>query len=215
VRPILEAAVETVADARAAEAAGASRVELCVNLAAGGVTPPADLLRAVVERVSIPVFVMIRPRPGDFVYSEQEIILARRAVAMAVAGGASGIVLGVLRPDRSVDVERTHALIVAAGGLPATFHRAFDATRDLRESLERVAEAGVTRVLTSGGAATAVEGAVRLTSLVRQARGRLTVVAGGDVRAHNVVNLIAETGVREVHARFETEEQTRRLVDLL
>ena len=80
--------METVADARAAEAAGASRVELCVNLAAGGVTPPADLLRAVVERVSIPVFVMIRPRPGDFVYSDQEIVLARRAVAMAVAGGA-------------------------------------------------------------------------------------------------------------------------------
>jgi copper homeostasis protein len=201
-RPILESVVQSVEDAVAAERAGAARLELCVNLAEGGTTPPEALVRAVIGRVSIPVFVMVRPA-------------AVYAIDVARAAGASGIVLGQLRGDRTVAVALTRGLIAAARGLPVTFHRAFDETPDLAESLEHVIEAGAARVLTAGGRGTAMEGVERIAALVAQAQGRITILAGGGVRAHNVAEIIARTGVREVHARFEDEAQTRQLVDLL
>jgi copper homeostasis protein len=214
-RPLLESVVDTVAAARAAEHAGAARLELCVGLADGGVTPPGGLITAVLERVSIPVFVMIRPRAGDFVYSDAEMAEALHGVAMARRRGAHGIVLGVLCRDGRVDVDRTRRLVARGGGLPATFHRAFDAVPDQEAALEDAIAAGASRVLTSGGAATALEGAGRLAALARQAHGRITVLAGGSVRSHNVRALLARSGVREVHARFENEAGTRALADLL
>jgi len=214
-RPLLESVVESVAAARAAEHAGAARLELCVGLADGGVTPPGGLITAVLERVSIPVFVLIRPRAGDFVYSDAEIADALRGVAMARRRGAHGIVLGVLGRDGCVDVDRTRRLVDRGRGLPATFHRAFDAVPDQEAALEDAIAAGASRVLTSGGAATALEGAGRLAALAHQARGRITVLAGGGVRPHNVQALLARSGVREVHARFENEAGTRALADLL
>ena len=214
-RLLLEAVVETVDAARAAEHAGAGRLELCAQLSEGGVTPPAGLVTAVLERVSIPVFVMVRPRPGDFVYSEAEIAAARHGVAAMRMRGAHGIVLGVLRGDGRVDVDRTRSLVECAGGLPVTFHRAFDATPDQGAALEDALAAGATRVLTAGGTGTALDGVDRLAALVRQGGSRVTIVAGGGVRAHNVRAIVAGTGVREVHARFEDTAGTRALADLL
>lgn len=213
--PLLESVVETADQARAAERAGAARLELCVRLETGGVTPPPPVLAAVIEAVSIPVFVMIRPRPGDFVYTDAELAQALREIAGVRAAGAAGIVLGVLRDDSRIDVERTRQLVEAADGLPVTFHRAFDAVPDQEAALEDAMAAGVCRLLTSGGAVTALEGADRLRVLVERARDRLTVMAGGGVRAGNVRALLGRTGVREVHARFEDEWKTRALVDLL
>jgi copper homeostasis protein len=214
-RPLLESVVETAEAARAAERAGAGRLELCARLADGGVTPPPALLAAVLERVAIPVFVMVRPRAGDFVYSDAEMADALQDAAAARARGAQGIVLGVLHSDGRVDVDRTRRLVGCAQGLPVTFHRAFDAVRDQCAALEDVIAAGASRVLTSGGAPTAYEGADRLAALVRQAGDRVTVLAGGGVRAHNVQAILAQSGVREVHARFEDEAATRALADLL
>ena len=214
-RRLLESVVETVAAARAAERAGAGRLELCARLSDGGVTPPAGLITAVLERVSIPVFVMVRPRAGDFVYSDDELADALHDVAAARMRGAHGIVLGVLHEDGRVDVDRTRSLVDRADGLPVTFHRAFDATPDPSSALEDVIAAGASRVLTSGGAPTAHDGLARLALLVRQAGDRLTVLAGGGVRAHNVRAIVAGSGVREVHARFEDDQGTRALADLL
>ena len=213
-RTILESVVETVESAAAAERAGADRLELCVRLDVGGVTPPADLIDAVLARVSIPVFVMVRPRGGDFVYSQAEFADLQRDARAARGRGAHGIVSGVLLADGRVDIERMR-LVVEAAGLPVTFHRAFDEVPDQSAALEEVIAAGARRVLTSGAAATALEGSDRLAALVRQAGERLTVRAGGGVRAGDVRALIARTAVKEVHARFESEAATRALAGLL
>jgi copper homeostasis protein len=158
---------------------------------------------------------MIRPRAGDFVYSSGELTAMHLRMAVAIGAGASGLVLGVLRPDRTVDVPCLRDLVQRAGDLPVTFHRAFDETPDLDVAMEEVIEAGVTRVLTAGGAPAASDGIDRLAALVQRAGSRATVLAGGGVRAHNVVNLIRRAGLREVHMRFEDEARTREVADLL
>lgn len=214
-RILLEAVVETVDAAVAAEKAGASRLELCANLRADGTTPEAAVLGAVVERVRIPVFVMIRPRAGDFVYNEDELAASERSIDDLGARGAAGLVLGVLRTDRTVNIEATNRLVGRGRGWPVTFHRAFDNTPDRSVALEDILAAGVTRVLTSGGASTAAEGTAALADLVRRSGGRAVILAGGGVRAHNVAAIVARTGVSEVHARFESSAQIRAMVDLL
>jgi copper homeostasis protein len=211
----LECVVENMEAAAAAERAGANRLELCVRLDAGGVTPPDALIAAVRDRVSIPVFVMIRPRAGDFVYTDDEFSDAMRQAREARERGAHGLVTGILHQNGQVDVERTRIIVEAAGDLPVTFHRAFDEVPDQSEGLEAIIAAGARRVLTSGGAATAHDGADRIAALVRQGGERITVLAGGGVRAHNVDALIARTGVTEVHARFENAAATRALAALL
>lgn len=212
---LLEVVVQTAAAARAAVRAGASRLELCVDLAGGGTTPPVALMREVVAAVDVPVFAMIRSRAGDFVYTEPELDVMATQAEQAIACGAAGLVLGVLQPDRRVDVSRTRALIDRARGRPVTFHRAFDETPDLESALDDLMAAGASRVLTSGGAATAVDGTARLAALVRRGGDRIVVLAGGGVRAHNVAAIVRDSGVREVHMRFEDEARTRQVVDLL
>jgi copper homeostasis protein len=202
-RPLItiEAAVESLESAVAAEGDGAGRIELCANLSVGGTTPSADLISAVLEKTKLPVFVMIRPRGGSFVYSDAEIAVMTRDIERARTMDIGGIVTGVLEPDGGVDVDRTRSLVDSAAGLPVTLHRAFDRTRNLPDALEQLIEIGVSRVLTSGGAPTALEGALVISALVAQARDRIIILAGGGVRDHNVRELVAGTGVREVHAR--------------
>jgi copper homeostasis protein len=201
-QPILiEAAVESLESALAAEGAGANRIELCANLRVGGTTPDASLIAAVLDATNLPVFVMIRPRGGGFVYSDDEIKQMLRDVEHARTTRVAGIVTGVLNPHARVDVERTRVLVSAASGLPVTFHKAFDSTANLPEALEQLIQIGVSRVLTSGGSPTALEGASTIADLVDQARDRIAIIAGGGIREHNVRELIVRTGVREVHAR--------------
>jgi copper homeostasis protein len=211
---LVEAAVETLEAALAAERAGADRIELCVNLDDGGTTPSTGLTAAVIDATKLPVFVLIRPRAGDFVYSDEEIDLMLREVETAGIIGVAGIVTGALRSDHTVDAAQTRALIEAAGGLPVTFHRAFDSTIDVADAVEQLVDLGVTRVLTSGGAPTALDGADVIAALVNQARDRISIIAGGGIREHNVRDVIRRTRVREVHARFVDEARMKDLIEI-
>lgn len=201
--PILvESCVDSVASALAAERGGAHRLELCDALFDGGTTPSAGMIAACKEAVAIPVFVIIRPRGGGFVYTDAERDVMRRDVVAARELGADGVVIGGLQSDNTVDLALVRLLVEAARDLPVTFHRAFDFTPCLDQSLESLAGVGVRRVLTSGGAPTAAEGATTLAQLVRQAGSRVVVVAGGGVRGSNVRDLVSVSGVREVHVRL-------------
>jgi copper homeostasis protein len=212
---LVEAAVESLQSALAAERAGADRIELCVNLDEGGTSPSAELIAAVVGQARLPVFVLIRPRAGGFVYSDVELDAMTREIELAGSMGVAGIVTGALKPDRSVDVEHTRILVEAAAGLPVTFHRAFDSTVDPSDALEQVIDAGASRILTSGGAATALEGADAIATLVDQAGERLSIVAGGGIREHNVRDVVKRSAAREIHARLVDEARMRNLVAVL
>lgn len=201
--PILvEACVDSVASSLAAERGGARRLELCDALFDGGTTPSAGMIAACKVAVSIPVFVMIRPRGGGFVYSDAERDVMRRDVVIARELGADGVVIGGLRPNGTVDLALVRSLMKAAHELPVTFHRAFDLTPDFGASLDLLAEAGVQRILSGGGTATALDGATVLADLVRQAGSRVVVMAGGGVREENVRTLVSVSCVREVHVRL-------------
>jgi copper homeostasis protein len=212
---LVEAAVETLDSALAAERAGADRIELCDDLGVGGTTPGVETIATVVERIRLPVFVLIRPRAGGFVYSDSEFEAMIRDVELAGSVGVAGIVTGALSSDGRVDVERTRTLVNAAAGLPVTFHRAIDSAVSLPEALDGAIAAGVSRVLTSGGAATALEGVDTIGALVKRARTRVIVIAGGGIREHNVRGVIAGSGVGEVHARLVDEAQMRGLIDVV
>jgi copper homeostasis protein len=200
--PILvEACVDSVESAIAAERGGAGRLELCDALFDGGTTPSAGMIAAVKAAVRVPVFVMLRPRGGGFVYSDAEVDVMRRDAEVAATLGADGIVVGTLHPDARVDEDRTRAVIDASAGLPATFHRAFDLVRDRYEALDALASTGVTRVLTSGGARNALVGADEVGAIVKAAGSRLIVVAGGGIREENVAEVVRRSGVREIHVR--------------
>jgi copper homeostasis protein len=212
-RILIEAAVESLDDALAAVAGGADRLELCGDLSVGGTTPDPTLVRAVVDRVGVPVLAMIRPRGGSFVYSDPELDGMRRDIGAALDAGAAGVVLGVLDERHRVDLDRTRMLLDAAGGGErVTFHRAIDRTPDLAEGVDALVSLGVARVLTSGGAATASDGAAVLSALVTRAGERLRILAGGAVRATNVRDLVERSGVREVHARCERDAERLRAI---
>jgi copper homeostasis protein len=138
-----------------------------------------------------------------------------REIELAGSMGVVGIVTGALNADRSVDVEHTRILVEAAAGLPVTFHRAFDFTIEPSDALEQVIDAGASRILTSGGAATALEGADAIAALVDQAAGRLSIVAGGSIREHNVRDVVERSTAREIHARLVDETRMRNLVAVL
>lgn len=198
---LLEACVETLSGAIAAEEGGARRVELCVTLEVGGLTPPDALIAECVRHLSIPVFVLARPVPGPFVLSSSELDRLLGDIRMAADRGAAGVVAGALTMAGTIDERALEAIVAAAGPLPVTFHRAFDAAADQLSALDVLARVGVARVLTSGGAATAAKGAARIRALVEQAAGRIGILAGGSVRAHNAAALVQATGVTEIHSR--------------
>ena len=198
---LVEACVDSVQGAIAAERAGARRLELCANLVEGGTTPSGGMMRAVHRCVGIPVFAIVRPRGGDFLYDAADIEVMLRDIEFAKSCDVHGIVSGALNPNGTIDEDGTSALIEAAHPLPFTFHRAFDVTRDLDEALDALQALGVHRVLTSGGAATALEGAERLARLVRRGGERIVVMAGGGVRRDNAAAVVAATHVQEVHLR--------------
>jgi copper homeostasis protein len=223
-RVLVEISVESLGRAVEAERGGASRIELCGSLDVGGLTPDLELMRAVRGCVIVPIFAMVRPRGGNFVYSVAEFEEMKRSIDVARAAGMDGVVLGLLRDDRSVDVERTAELVRTAGSLPVTFHRAFDESADLLGALEDVVATGATRVLTSGGAARAPEAGGRIAELVRRAGSRVIVLPGSGITAENAGEIAVATGVREIHAGLssvvardagavEFEREVRRLVE--
>jgi len=194
-----ELCAESVEAACAAESGGADRIELCSNLSQGGVTPGSRLITASAQAVSIPIYVLVRPRAGSFVFSAEEYDLMRRQIDEAKAAGASGIALGVLLPDGGVDVKRTRALVEHARPLGTTFHRAFDETPDLSEALEQVVDTGADCILTSGGATEVLEGAARIGQLQEQADSRIHIIAGGGLRLGSLVEVVRRSGSFSLH----------------
>jgi copper homeostasis protein len=198
---LVEACVDAIDAALEAERGGAARIELCGELLQGGVTPSAGLIAAVWDKIDIPLHVLVRPRTGDFLYTDDELDVMRRDIEQVKTLGVDSVAIGVLTADGDVDVERMRSLIELARPMKVTFHRAFDLVRDRDAAVEALLALGVDRVLTSGGAATAMEGADAIAALVRAVGDRMTVMAGGSITAGNVGALVAQTGVCEVHVR--------------
>jgi copper homeostasis protein len=201
---LLEISIESVEAAAAAERGGADRVELCSDLSVGGLTPDLALLRAVRQQIQIPIFVMIRPRAGDFVYSPAEFAKMKKSIAEFTDAGASGMVFGILKANCTADVDRTRELVEFAQPLPVTFHRAFDACQDLSLALEDVVRSGVSRILTSGGAASAPEGAINIAALVATAGERITIVPGAGINSGNILKLAVAARAHEFHSGLST-----------
>ncbi|GAC1640066.1 MAG: copper homeostasis protein CutC [Candidatus Acidiferrum sp.] len=201
---LLEITVESVSAAIAAERGGANRIELCADLSVGGLTPSEQLMRETRAAINIPIFAMIRPRAGNFVYSVQELSQIRNEIALAKSCGMDGLVFGILHADGTVDVERTRELVELSRPLPVTFHRAFDETPDLYAALESVISTGAMRILTSGGKPSAVAGAGVLADLVRAAANRITILPGAGISARNLPEIVRLTGASEFHSGLGT-----------
>jgi copper homeostasis protein len=197
---VLEICVDSVESARAAQAGGAQRVELCSSLIEGGVTPSSGLIGAVRECLTIPMVTIVRPRGGDFFYSCEEFGVIKKDIAAARDQGANGVALGVLLRDGQVDVERTRELVELARPMQVTFHRAIDWAPDMEEALEQVMVAGADRILTSGGAPTAMLGVKRIARMVARADRRIGVMVCGTVRKDNIGEIARRTHALEFHA---------------
>lgn len=197
--PKLEVCAGSIASVKAAAAGGAGRVELCSALDEGGVTPSYGLMKSAREVPGIAVNVLIRPRGGDFVYSEDEVRVMENDIRIARELGLDGVVIGALLPDGSIDKATCRRLIEAAGDMNVTFHRAFDMTRNAKEALEDVISLGCDTLLTSGQAATAEAGIPVLRELCEQSAGRICIMAGSGVNAGNAGKISAETGCPILH----------------
>ena len=196
----LEVCLDSVESALAAERGGADRIELCANLIEGGTTPSAGLIATIRRHVAMDLFVMIRPRGGDFLYTDTEFEVMQDEIGRVRSLGADGVVLGLLNADGQIDVARTQQLVELADPLPVTFHRAIDMTADIDQALQEVIRTGCTRILTSGGRLKAPDGRDAIARLVAQARGRIAIMAGSGVSPENIAELAAFTGVNELHS---------------
>jgi copper homeostasis protein len=199
----VEACVTTLEEARACVEAGGRRLELCEDLTVDGLTPSTALVEGVVAEVGVPTFVMVRPRPGSFVYTADEVLRMERDIRILRDVGAQGIVVGALTSEGDVDADVLTRLVGAAGPLPVTFHRAFDLASNGERALDALVGAGVSRVLTGGGPGRAIDQVGELSKLVRLAGDDIGVIGAGGVRGGHVLELIRATGLREVHARAE------------
>ena len=197
---LLEITVESVAAASAAERGGADRIELCADLRCGGLTPAPEIMRNARSAVRLPIFAMVRPRAGNFVYTNGEISLMKSQMTQARALGMNGIVLGVLREDNTVDVSLLKNLVEFAAPLPLTFHRAFDETPDLFRALEDITSVGAARILTSGGASKAPQALDTLAKLVQIAGGRIIIVPGSGIQPENFGVVRQALNAREYHS---------------
>jgi copper homeostasis protein len=197
---LLEVCIASVDDALNAEAGGAGRLELNAALALGGLTPSLGTFLEVKKAVSLPVFVMIRPRPGGFCYSDADLAVMRRDVDLFVEHGADGIVFGVLHEDGTVDEARCRQILHQIGALSAVFHRAFDMTPEPFVSLEQLIGLGFKRVMTSGQQETAYNGAALIAELIRLAAGRIEVLPASGINRLTVADVVSRTGCDQVHA---------------
>jgi len=189
----------------AADIGGADRVELCENLSEGGTTPSYGSIVLSKEKCSLDVFVIIRPRGGDFVYSKIEFEVMLKDVQTAVEIGADGIVIGCLKPDGTIDIEKCSRLMEVAKGLPVTFHRAFDVTPDPYEALDTIKSLGVNRILTSGQKNKAEDGVELIKELQENAGTKLRIMPGSDINESNIQRIAISTGVNSFHASLRED----------
>lgn len=197
-KPLFEVCVDSFDSCLAAKAGGGDRLELCANLVIGGTTP-SEFLFTQARELGIPVNVLIRPRFGDFLYTQAEFRQMEAEVARFRELGANGVVIGALTEGGDLDEANLKPLIRAAGDMEITLHRAFDMARDLEKSLEQAVELGFTTILTSGGKASAPRGSQVLAELNRLAAGRIRLMAGAGVNARNIPDLYAQTGITAFH----------------
>ena len=199
-QPLLEVCAGDLESVRAAAEGGAARVELCSALGEGGVTPSIGFLRQALLVPGLRVHVLIRPRGGDFLYTPEEVNAMVADIEACRESGAHGVVIGALTPDGDIDLPSCRRMIEAAGEMSVTFHRAFDLCRNPEEALDTIIELGCDRLLTSGQAATALEGTPLLRRLHDRAAGRLIILAGGGVTPDNAADILIGSGTNEVHA---------------
>lgn len=199
---LLEICANSVTSALAAQDGGAVRVELCENLHEGGTTPSYGAILLARKLLHIKLYVLIRPRGGDFLYTDLEFNIMVEDVKRSMEAGCDGIVTGILNPDGTVDKERCDLLIQIAKqfGAGATFHRAFDTCNDQFKALEDIIDLGFERILTSGEKSTAIEGSRRIAELIQKAGDRIIIMPGSGVNEHNVADLVHFTGATEVHS---------------
>lgn len=197
---LLEICTGSLSSALAAQKGGAHRIELCDNLNEGGTSPSPGVISQAVKLLDIPVFVLIRPRDGDFLYSNAEFEAMKKDVVYCKEHGAEGVVLGVLKADGSIDIERTGELVKLARPMQVTFHRAFDLTRDAFQAMEDIIKLGINRILTSGQEATALDGTELISELIRKAGDRIIIMPGSGITENNIAELVKKTGAKEVHA---------------
>lgn len=195
----LEICANAVASAIAAEKGGAHRIELCTNLPEGGTTPSYGQIKWCVENLQLEIWPLIRPRGGDFLYSDAEFETILEDISFCKQIGCHGIVTGLLNTDGSIDEERSAKIIEAASPMPVAFHRAFDMSNDLSKSLETLIDLGFVRVLTSGGKENAFVGASELAKLVLQAEERIEIMPGAGVNATNIAEIARITGAKSFH----------------
>jgi copper homeostasis protein len=213
-----ELCAETLQACLAAGEGGADRIELCSALSEEGLTPSHALIRAAIEHSGLPVYVLLRPRGGNFHYTPEEFSLMRDDLLHARALGASGFALGVLHADATVDIDRTRELVELASPLEVTFHRAFDVTPSLDQALENVITTGCRRILTSGGERDVVAGGANLARLVTLAAGRIEVAAGGGLRIQNAASVVRATKAHHFHGsvrRISNNSAAPELKDIL
>ncbi|BAO75153.1 copper homeostasis protein CutC [Winogradskyella sp. PG-2] len=199
----LEICVNSYQSAKNACDAGAHRIELCQELSVGGITPSYGLLKQVIKNLDIPVFILIRPRGGSFVYSEDDFEIMKRDIQLCKDLGCQGIVSGILNADKTIDIDRTKQLITLSRPLQFTFHRAFDEVKNPKQALEQLIELGVERVLSSGQEVSAEEGLNLLKELNKISNGRITILVGGGVNSNNA-NKFKTNGLEEIHASAST-----------
>jgi copper homeostasis protein len=203
---IFELCAESVEACIAGQQGGADRIELCTALIEDGLTPSHGLVRVVLDNCSLPVHILLRPRAGDFEYSDAEFEVMKQDLAHLKSMGVAGFVIGILHADATVDMERTRELVELAAPLEVTFNRAFDYTTSLPQALEDIIAAGCHRVLTAGGEPDVVTGADSLAQLVQQAAGRIEIAAGGGLRIEIASDLAARTGARHFHGSLRQSE---------
>lgn len=197
---LLEIAAFNYESALLAAKYGADRIELCDNEHEGGTTPSYGTLKSARANISIPIFPMIRPRGGDFIYSDDEFNIMKEDIALCKQMGFEGVVFGLLKDNGSIDIERTSILVEHAYPLDVTFHRAFDRSKDPFKALEQIIECGCTRILTSGQHQTATEGVAIIKALITLADDRIIIMPGSGVRSHTIQTLSKETSAIEFHS---------------
>ncbi|HEY3402310.1 MAG TPA: copper homeostasis protein CutC [Ohtaekwangia sp.] len=195
----IEVVVYNIESALRAQEGGADRIELCDNPGEGGTTPSFGVIESVRQNVSMDVYVMIRPRGGDFLYSNYEFHAMKRDISQCQKLSVDGIVFGILTPEGTIDKKRCKELIDKARPLKVTCHRAFDMTRDPFEALEDCIEAGFDRILTSGQKEKAIEGITLIEALIQKANGRIAIMPGSGVNEDTVTAIVAKTGASEIH----------------
>jgi copper homeostasis protein len=210
---LLEVCANSVQSAIAAQNGGAHRIELCDNLHEGGTTPSYGQIRTTLKNINIPVHVLIRPRPGDFLYSDWEFEVMKVDIDVCAHLGCNAVVTGVLNADGTIDKTRCAELVNIAklAGLKVTFHRAFDLCADMFQALDDIIELGFDCLLTSGGKTTAIEGASKIAQLVQRAAGRISVMPGGGISEFNAADIVHYTGATEIHSSARVRRRSNML----